>query len=308
MSGDLLRAVEDAAVSFAAEAGVRLTRYFQQHLVVEFKNREHTDPVTAADREVEAFVAGAIRERFPHHHVLGEEGTADAPRCEWLWVIDPLDGTTNFTNRLPIFACSIGVLYQGWPVVGAIWLPGLVELGGGVYYARRGGGAFWNGQPLRAAPETEPTPARLAALPAFHWRRFHLGGKLTRQPGEVRGLGSIAHELALIAAGTLQYGLYKQPKIWDVAGGILIVREAGGQVSQWTGWRRRWQPFERFQPARTSGRAPRGLRDWARNLLVSGAPMHRFLQREICPVVRLGDLWRGAFGITLTSTLWRPHA
>lgn len=217
---------------------------------------------------------------FPGHGVLGEEHDDDIhPDAEYVWALDPLDGTANFASRLPLWGVSIGLLRRGQPVAAFVWVPVGPDLQPGVYHARLGGGTWWNetGQRLHVA-QGDDGRGRIVALPGNAYRRFGFrrpsaGTPRTHRGGsDPRSLGSIAAEMVLVADGVLRLALFVQPKIWDVAAGALLVQEAGGSVLVWRdgGWR----PFERFEPMpRPQPRAapPAALRHWSRPLIV-GTP------------------------------------
>ncbi len=263
--------VERAAVELAGTAGARLWQRFRSALTVEYKSPGHQDPVTEADREVERFLREEIHARFPQHGVLGEEGSEPPRGAPFVWVVDPLDGTANFINGLPLWAVSIGVLWYGRPVAGAIFLscgPGGSQA---IVHARLGGGAAMNGERVRVIEAPEPLRRRLSTLPAHYWRELRVRRWQPSRLGEVRTLGSVALELALIAAGVLQYGLFWQPKIWDVAAGAAIVREAGGSVLLHRGWGRPWTELYAFEPQPTRRGLPPTLRGW-RGSILAGNP------------------------------------
>lgn len=275
--------IERVAVDLARQAGRLILEHYQQARSVDFKDKERRDPVTETDRAVEELFTTALRERFPGHSVLGEEGALGDPSAEYLWVVDPLDGTKNFVGHLPIFASSVGVLRRRQPVVGAIFLPWAAELGGGVYHARLGGGAYLEDQPIAAAAGDRPEPVGLVSLPSSPGSRFKLG-KLT---GEPRTLGSAAAELALVASGVFQYGLFQSLRIWDVAAAVVIIREAGGLVYRWQGWPWGWGTLDSFRPRKLSEQDPTGLRSWSDPLLVGGTGAVRAVAREVRPFFRL---------------------
>lgn len=274
-----LAAFESAAVELARQAGERALDAFRTTLVMEFKGKKQDSPVTALDRDTETFLRTELRQRFPEHGLLGEEHADDmADAAEHVWVIDPIDGTMNFASGLPLFGISIGLLQHGVPVVGVIWVPVGPTLGAGAYHARRGGGAWFDDQPVRVS-RAEDERGQIMALPAGYLRAFRFrrpDPKLPRPAGALpdpRTTGSCTAELVLIASGALRAGVYIKPSIWDVAAGVLIVREAGGAVLTWRD--NRWVEFERFEPeaperAKASDARPT-LRNWGRPLLM-GAP------------------------------------
>ena len=125
--------IELAATEFARGAGKLLSRYFGRALSIEYKDKAQQDPVTTADKETQAYLVGQIAERFPDHGILGEEDNADADgekrAPDFLWVLDPLDGTTNFMNGLPVYASSIGVVASG-PAAGWRCIHPVAQSGG----------------------------------------------------------------------------------------------------------------------------------------------------------------------------------
>lgn len=224
--------------------------------------------MTEADKAVEAYLAGAVAARFPDHRVLGEEGEDPADEAEFEWIVDPIDGTLNFINRLPFFAVSIGVLHRRRPVAGAILFP----LSGDVLRAHRGGGAFRNDEPVSVHPAAEPSGRVTAGLPPGFWFQFRAGRPIRRKLGEARSLGSIAYEMGVAASGGFGWAIFRGPKIWDVAGGVPIVREAGGIALYHNRERGLWLPLERFiAPLPKSADQPRKLRAWGAPVIV-GAP------------------------------------
>lgn len=267
----LLEEIEAQAVYIARKAGQILLEHFHQPIEVQFKGGKGKDPVTTADHRSEEYLETAIREKFPRHSILSEEGgvlnKSDSP---FVWVLDPLDGTTNFMNGLPIFAVSIGVLWKGKPVVGSIYVSVSHRATGGVYHACLGKGAFLDGERIKVT--TEPSGRPLSGNPFLFGRRFRLSGQNKKQPHEARNLGSIALELTLAASGVFQYALFGSPKLWDVAAGVLLVKEAGGLCFIRRPKGRDWLSLERFQPEQANGsEALENLRDWSSPLVV-GAP------------------------------------
>ena len=259
-----MREIERHAVELARGAGGILAAHFGRQIAVEFKDEQQRDPVTAADKTTQAFLAAEIVRRFPGHGILGEEATEEEQQSEelardTLWVLDPLDGTTNFLNGLPVFASSIGVLHRGWPVAAALYVPWPAEGGGFVLHCRRGGGAKIASLPVSGggaddAParvlETErPIPNRLIGLPGYFGVANRFTGGLAGKAGEPRTTGSIAYELAMTARGVMQYAIFGAPRMWDMAGGALAVQEAGGMVMTRFRGERRWHPLESLAPS-----------------------------------------------------------
>jgi myo-inositol-1(or 4)-monophosphatase len=267
---------ERTAVELARAAGERALTSFSQTVALEFKGKKQDNPVTALDRDVETSLREQLRSAFPTHGLLGEEHADDiAADARYIWVIDPIDGTMNFASGLPLFGISIGLLDNGAPVVGCIWVPVGPSLRAGVYHARSGSQAWFDDQPVRVS-RAEDERGQIMALPAGYLRafRFRRAGKDVPRPARAlpdpRTTGSCTAELVLIASGALRAGVFIKPSIWDVAAGTLIVREAGGSVLTWGDGQ--WQPFVRFEPATPErGKGEAALRHWGRPLLM-GAP------------------------------------
>jgi myo-inositol-1(or 4)-monophosphatase len=276
---------EQTAVELARAAGERALEAFRRTVVLEFTGKQADNPVTALDRDTETFLRNELRTAFPEHGLLGEEHADDiAEGARFVWVIDPIDGTMNFASGLPLFGISIGLLDNGAPVAGCIWVPVGPTLGPGVYHAGAGGGAWFDDQPVRVSRATDER-GQIMALPAGYLRafRFRRAGKdvprAARALPDPRTTGSCTAELVLIASGALRAGVFIKPSIWDVAAGVLIVREAGGHVLTWNDGQ--WSPFQRFEPEKPDkDKGPPALRHWGRPLLMCAPePIDRLTAR-----------------------------
>ena len=285
----VLRELHDASVRLARGAGEVLLRYQPGATSVDYKGKLKTDPVTEADLRIEEFLREEIAREFPDHGVVGEESeeSAGSKDADYVWVIDPVDGTANFAAGVPFYAVSIGLLYRGAPFVGSLYLPHSFA-GEGVYHARAGGGAFVEDMPLSVSEGPFPKPSALAGVPAgFGWV-FSLKRGAGRIPGETRTMGSIACEMVLVARGVFEYSLFGGSRIWDVAAGVLLVREAGGQVMEWRG--SEWRPLQQFEP-RTSVAGEgtsQALRRWGAPLLVGRPEAVEYLESRLA--IRGGPL------------------
>ena len=227
----------DFAVATAREAGaIQLAAFRSGDLGIETKSNLY-DVVTRVDKECEALIARRIAERFPEHALLGEEGgERGAAGSRWLWVVDPLDGTTNYSQGLPVFTVSIALQHRGETVVGVVYAPYLDEL----YTATLGGGARAGRMegaqhPIRVAEKRVLEEAVLAT--GFPYDKVtnpdnnadNLARILPRTRG-IRRYGSAAYDLCCVAAGFLDGYWELALHVWDVCAGELIVREAGGAV------------------------------------------------------------------------------
>jgi myo-inositol-1(or 4)-monophosphatase len=261
-----LRDIESVAVELARVAADEIQSAFGGLLTVKYKDAPAAqmawqDPVSEVDDRVEKMIRARLAERFPSHDVLGEESTERPGRDhDVVWAVDPIDGTTNFVNGFPLFAASIGVLYRGRPMVGALWCATSHALRAGVYHARRGGALCFEGEAI----EPRPNPAvrrRLAGLP--HVRPD------VQLPWQARITGSAALECAFVAAGLMHAAYFERPNVWDIAGGIMLVEAAGGDVQMRTNGT--WTALRRFEPAVPARGEPADLRHWHRPTIIGEA-------------------------------------
>ena len=280
MSGvapDLLAKIEATAVELARLAAAEIRSMLGKVLAVEYKLTEPSgtslkDPVSEVDRRVETLVRARLADSFPGHDILGEESEERPGReSDFVWAIDPIDGTANFVNGFPLFAASIGVLHRHEPIAGAIWCSATHALRNGVYHARAGGALHF-----------EDAKIERTGNPAV--RRWLAGdpelGSPPGVPWEVRKTGSAAIECAFAAAGLLRVARFKAPNVWDVAAGLALVQASGGSVME----RRAdgWQGFERFEAVAHSKEALADLRHWRRPLIV-GEPEAVAMLAEVAP-------------------------
>ena len=288
----LLSDMETFAVYIARGAGEILRGYFGRPLEVEYKDNNRLDPVTAADREAEEFLAHSIGERYPDHGILGEEGQEDkdAPAPDLVWILDPVDGTKNFLNGLPVYAWSIGVLHRGVPVVGAVWVPWPSKDGGVVFHARKGGGALMDEEPVSVSQADEPTGSSLVGLPGHFTAAYTVKKPMRMKFGEMRVAGSIAYEMAMTAKGVLHYSLIGGAHLWDLAGAHILVTESGGLAMRRrpAGWLRgllgavRWEPAESLVPSWQSGVTTMGqLRKWRASMVFGNPATVRFVTAHL---------------------------
>ena len=230
MSIDLNQALE-YAVAWAKEVGKIQLSYFRGNdLGIQTKSNVY-DVVTRADKESEAFLLDKIQKHYPGHAVLGEESGAHAGTAEYRWVIDPLDGTNNYSQGLPVFCVSIGLQYRGETLLGVVYAPYLNEL----YTAIRGKGAFLNNAPIHVSDKTELDRSVLATGFPYDKGIHPVNNidNLSRILPHLRGIrrmGSAAYDLCGVAAGFLDGYWELGLKLWDVCAGVLIVQEAGGHI------------------------------------------------------------------------------
>jgi myo-inositol-1(or 4)-monophosphatase len=259
---DDLEEIENMAVELATLAGAEIVTAYGGIFTVRYKTgvanvSSLRDPVSEIDRRVETLIRARLAERFPAHDIIGEEIEERPGRDrEYVWAVDPIDGTTNFINGFPMFAASIGVLHRGLPVAGAVWCSVSHALRAGVYHASSGGKLRFHGDDV--TPKVNAAVLRrLAGVP--------IAADADEAGWETRKTGSAALECALVAAGLLEVARFAAPNIWDVAGGIALVQAGGGEVREYDG--QGWSPMGRFAPTPRAGHTA-DLRYWRRPIIV----------------------------------------
>lgn len=192
--------------------------------------------VSYVDKTAEEKLVEGLKQIMPEAGFITEEATIATEQKEYMWVIDPLDGTTNFIHQLPIYSISIALLHNNIPIIGVVFEPNRHEL----FYAWKDGGAYLNGHKITVKQNNELSKSLLAT--GFPYYDFDLMQRylntlqaFLRTTRGMRRMGSAAVDLAYVACGRFdgffEYGLSP----WDVAGGIVLVREAGGKISTFSG-------------------------------------------------------------------------
>jgi myo-inositol-1(or 4)-monophosphatase len=229
--------IGEFASNIVMEAGELLLKLRKEPLKLEEKG-DHTNLVTFVDQEVEKFLVDKILEKYPNHGVVGEEGVFESvlANFETEWMIDPIDGTTNFIHNFPFYGISVGVVHKGEGLIGVVYNPVTNEL----FYGQKGNGAYLNGERLTI---TEPIELReaLVATTMFWEDVFskdalhHSIIQIHKRTRGVRMVGGAAITLCEIAKGTLSAYIVPMLSTWDYAGGVIILKEAGWSVSQLSG-------------------------------------------------------------------------
>jgi len=219
--------------SMAREAGSLLMDHFHRHVTIEYKGS--ADLVTVADRESEALILDRIRRHFPTHDVMGEEGTRIETGSDYRWYVDPLDGTTNFAHGYPVFCVSLAVEFQGQRIAAAVYDPTRDEM----FTAEKGSGAQLNGQRIHVSSTPKLVESLIATGFPSHKRHqnpnIYFYHHLTLHSHGVRRAGSAALDLCNVAAGRFDAFWEFNLNPWDTAAGVLLVEEAGGRVTDFSG-------------------------------------------------------------------------
>lgn len=227
----------------AAEAGASIIQeYFQGEFVI--SNKEGVNNlVTEADHASEKAIFEVIKKDYPDHFILSEETGEIVTNSSYKWIIDPIDGTVNFAHGIPICCVSIGIEQDGDMIMGAVYNPFFKEF----YFAQKGYGASMNDKKIEVSRETRVINSCLVTGFPYTYINHPNGplevfSRLIRSGVPVRRLGSAAMDLCWVASGRFD-GFYEHKlQAWDSAAGFLIVEEAGGRVSDFTG--KRYSPYQ----------------------------------------------------------------
>lgn len=217
----------------ASIAGDYLKKNYGKQTGLEYKGE--IDLVTANDKESQDIIYNIIKKQFPQHSILGEEDLSVQLEKESLWVIDPIDGTTNFARSLPMFCVSIGFQAEGKSQVGVVYVPLLDEM----FYAIRGNGAFLNDKQIHVSKETDLGKSLLATGFPYDRRESeinnvnHFNKFILRALG-IRRMGSAAIDLCYTAAGRFDGFWELKLHPWDTAAASLILEEAGGKITDFS--------------------------------------------------------------------------
>jgi myo-inositol-1(or 4)-monophosphatase len=224
-----------AAQNAAHQAGALLKDNWLKAKTIEVKT-DIVDLVTNIDKASDALITQLLRTQFPTHQIIAEESAISGQPSDYRWYIDPIDGTTNFAHSFPHFAVSIALAYQTQMIIGVVYDPLRDEL----FCAARGDGAILNGRPIRVSPT--PQLDQSLVLTGFpydrrkrseYYLRFYQAFMLRTQG--VRRCGSAALDLCYVASGRADAFWEWRLHPWDTAAGSLIVEEAGGKISDFSG-------------------------------------------------------------------------
>ncbi|MFH1452712.1 MAG: inositol monophosphatase family protein [Armatimonadota bacterium] len=228
-----LKTAKDAALS----AGEYLKGHFGKKHTVSYKGK--IDLITEVDKKSEDIISKIIRREFPDHALVGEEGTSVESGSGYRWFVDPLDGTTNFAHNFPVFCISIGLQKENEMITGVVYAPVIGEL----FYAAKGEGAYLGKKRLRVS-KIKRIKESLLATGFPYWIKDKKSNKVLKlfkdfvmRAQAVRRAGAAAYDLASLAAGRFDGFWEEGLHPWDIAAGILIVKEAGGIFTDFKGGR-----------------------------------------------------------------------
>ncbi|MEX0621850.1 MAG: inositol monophosphatase [Candidatus Woykebacteria bacterium] len=219
----------DVAIRAAKIAGERLEEHFET--ILELHEKEDKSFVTKADLEAEKIIVEQIQKNFPGHQILSEEAGTIGEADEHVWMIDPLDGTNNFTRGIPIFATSIALTHKKETTMAVVYN----SITNTLFTAEKGAGAFWNGEKIEVSDIGKVSDCTLSFSRGRDSKSralmLDLFDKVYPKIKSPRVLSSASLELAYVASGRLDAFIIQGINIWDFLGGLLLVEEAGGKTT-----------------------------------------------------------------------------
>ncbi|MEB3102242.1 inositol monophosphatase family protein [Ferviditalea candida] len=234
------------AINTAAKAGEWIKSKLGEFNSLNRKS-SHRDLVTEIDKGAEAMIRNLLHTYFPEHSFLGEESVGQesesfekairgAMEAEYMWIVDPIDGTTNFVHGFPFYSVSIALAHKGEVIVGVVYDPSRDE----IFVAEKGKGAYVGGQKMRVSAESKLTESLIATgFPVSRQEAYDVNmkgiGALASRVRNIRTTGSAALHMAYVAAGRLSGFWEVGLNPWDLAAGVLLVTESGGRVTDMNG-------------------------------------------------------------------------
>lgn len=230
--------IKDLALKAAKQAGKILLKHYGK--VKSIRAKDNLSYVSNVDVESEKYIISAIRKKYPEHDIISEESGRLNKKSDYIWHIDPLDGTHNYINNIPLFGVSIALEFKGKIIFGVINLPYFNEL----YVAEKGKGSFLNGKRIKVSDKKALKKSFIVVdLVLRHnpEKKIKFLKKLKGNIHDLRVLGSAVVAVAYIARGSADAYLVQQTNSWDISAGFLLIEEAGGRVTGFNG--DKWNPY-----------------------------------------------------------------
>ncbi|MBU0707262.1 inositol monophosphatase [Patescibacteria group bacterium] len=222
----------------AKKVGLLLLKEFQQAGRVTYRDKYRHEIITRFDLLSERIILKELKRKYPKYAILSEESGRGKIKSDYVWVVDPIDGTTNFAMKNPLFSISIGLVYRGEPIFGVVYAPITDEM----FVAEKDKGATLNNRKVRVNKNKQMSKAFLTFCHGSNAkaiiRAIQLYGTMKLKGKDFRQLGSAALECSFVACGRTDAIMIPGVHPWDVAAGVVIVREAGGRVTDFKG--REW--------------------------------------------------------------------
>ncbi|MBD3280680.1 inositol-phosphate phosphatase [Candidatus Dojkabacteria bacterium] len=238
------------ALKAAEEANKVVMKYFGDLESMETEFKDDNSPVTLADREAENVIKEILLSKFPQHSIVSEENEDSLKDSEYVWIVDPIDGTIKFSRGIPLFSVQIALVREYKPILGVTSNPALGEL----YHAVEGQGTYKNGKRVHVSKTSDLSKSLTCAASTKYFNRTGNLDALLRllEFGKDRGIGD-AYAYSLLASGSADVVIEAKTKIWDVAASKVLVEEAGGKVTDFYGRELDFQTLEDIEAVATNG-------------------------------------------------------
>ena len=283
----LLIELENVAVQAARVASKVVRSKFGETLVISQKGAiPGVNIVTDADTDAQKVVVEEISKNFPAHTILGEEKGLNEPEqvSDFIWAVDPIDGTKNFANGAIEFGIEVGVMYRGVPVAGAIWTLWSNSERSRMISARLGGGTRMDGKLLKIRDINDGIPVydRHAIVSGDFFKIYERGEAIRKRMGDIRIIGSISWEVAMLVTNSAQYVVSGVAHTWDFCAALIILKEAGckvwtadgsGKMVEFNGWE-----VDDYENDLATFRR---IRDWRGAAVASGPKLAEFLRTNL---------------------------
>jgi myo-inositol-1(or 4)-monophosphatase len=224
--------------SLIKRAGDQLRNYFRKNQKLVWLRKADKEVVIKYDKLSDEFIISQIRKKYPNHNILSEEGGFKKGNSNYLWIVDSLDGSKNFANQNPLFSVCIALMKGNKIILGAVYSPVIGEF----FIGERGKGAFFNGKRMRVSEISEIEKSYLVYCEGGEKNRKRFAkiiNKIYSKVTDIRKIGSAGLETSWVAAGRAEAYFATKVEPWDVAAGVLLVQEAGGEISDFKG--KPWQ-------------------------------------------------------------------
>ncbi len=224
--------MKNFVIKIAKQAGAEIKKRFNKDKIIKVKSKSQI--ITTADLIANKIIVSALKRKFPTHSILSEESGQNKLKSDYLWVVDPLDGTTNYSIGSPLFAISLALFFKNDPVLAVIYAPALNEL----YWAEKNKGAWLNQKRIRVFKTKNLKDSFFTYCHGSSQKDIRRAMKIYSQIKlktlDSRQLGAAAIELGFVACGRTDCIAIPGAHSWDVGGGVLLVREAGGKVTDFS--------------------------------------------------------------------------
>jgi len=241
------------------------------------------NPVTDIDHDSQNLIIKKIKENFPLHGILGEEGNqSESTKSDYLWIIDPIDGTKNFINQLPLYCVSIAVFYKGAPLIGSVGIPWDSNA---IIYAIKDEGIKSNFSSIKKiANKDKPVPGIISFAPTFFQSSYAINKDFYKHSGELRNLGATALEMALVANGNAQLALSGYAFTWDFAASWILIKESGKEILFGNMEKNKWEDINPWNEFFINGHYNlKKLKSWRGKFVAFDKGLYDYIVNNINP-------------------------